>query len=132
VAISSGCAVVDPGFAVLIGGVAPIIYFTVSYFVLNKLHIDDPLDAFAVHGGNGVWGVLAVGVMVNSDFKMQYYSKPVTNLGMQLAVQIIGILAIIGWTCALSFLFFFYYGGILHKKWKEFSTPNGSKRTRKG
>jgi len=78
------------------------------------------LDAFAIHGGSGVWGVLAAGLMVNSDYKLQYYGNPVNNRGNQFAAQICGMLAIIAWTCALSILFFGIMAGYYKRNGKNF------------
>jgi len=44
----------------LIGLVGGLFYHFTSELVLH-LKIDDPLDAFSVHYGAGVWGLLAVG-----------------------------------------------------------------------
>jgi len=36
--------------------------------MMKKLRIDDPLDAFAVHGACGVWGVLASGLFTAKEY----------------------------------------------------------------
>lgn len=61
VAITAPCAFVSPGASVVIGALAGIF---VVYGVANleKLQVDDPVGAVAVHGVNGVWGTLAVGL----------------------------------------------------------------------
>ena len=41
----------------MIGG----IFYDTASKIVKKLKIDDPLDAFAVHYGAGLWGVLSVG-----------------------------------------------------------------------
>ena len=45
-----------------------------SLFVLESLKIDDPLDAFAVHGACGIWGVLACAL-----FSTDYYVATVVG-----------------------------------------------------
>lgn len=67
VGITAGCANVDTHAAVFIGLVAGGIVFGVTQGLealgfASKLQIDDPISAFAVHGANGAWGVLAVGL----------------------------------------------------------------------
>lgn len=64
VAITAGCNVMDPIFAVITGLTAGIIVdIAVVYF--DKMHIDDPVGAIAVHGVNGSFGTLAVGLFAS-------------------------------------------------------------------
>jgi len=105
-AITGGCAYVPTGFAILIGAVSAFVYYGASYLLLHVLHIDDPLDAFPVHGACGVWGVLATGFLVDKQFKLDATGATVTNLGMQFAAQLVGILAIIGWTAGCTAIIF--------------------------
>mmetsp|Transcript_67472 Transcript_67472/g.177602 ORF Transcript_67472/g.177602 Transcript_67472/m.177602 type:complete len:164 (+) Transcript_67472:2-493(+) len=58
VSITAGCGNVECGSAVLIGIVGAFFYQGASS-LLVKIKIDDPIDAFAVHGACGAWGVLA-------------------------------------------------------------------------
>lgn len=58
VAISAGCANVEAGSAMFIGFIAALVYL--MFTVLERaLKVDDPIDAFPVHAGCGLWGVLA-------------------------------------------------------------------------
>eukprot|EP00469_Lotharella_globosa_P018371 CAMPEP_0167814364 /NCGR_PEP_ID=MMETSP0112_2-20121227/2384_1 /TAXON_ID=91324 /ORGANISM="Lotharella globosa, Strain CCCM811" /LENGTH=337 /DNA_ID=CAMNT_0007713581 /DNA_START=37 /DNA_END=1046 /DNA_ORIENTATION=- len=59
VSVTAGCAVVEPWGAMMIGIVGSLVYIGASAVWLR---IDDPLDAFPVHGAGGIWGVLAVGI----------------------------------------------------------------------
>ena len=59
VGITSACSVVDPWAALVIGLLSGLFYVGFSKFVLNVLRVDDPLDAVAVHGFCGFWGLLA-------------------------------------------------------------------------
>merc|ERR1711972_1051588 len=44
------------------GGVIGAFVYLGASQLLVKLHVDDPIDAFAVHGACGAWGVLAAGI----------------------------------------------------------------------
>merc|ERR1719313_1191682 len=58
VSITAGCSNVESGSAFLIGIVGGLI-FVGSSALIKKLKIDDPVDAFSVHGACGIWGCLA-------------------------------------------------------------------------
>ena len=58
VAITAPCAYVAPWASVLIGLTAGILV-TVGIDLIESVHIDDPVGAFAVHGINGMMGKLS-------------------------------------------------------------------------
>ncbi len=62
VAITAPCDVCDAFGAIVIGAVAGFLVVFGVWFLDNKLHIDDPVGAVAVHFLNGVWGTIAVGL----------------------------------------------------------------------
>ena len=68
VSITAGCSVTYPWSAFVICMLGGCVYFASSKCVLNICKIDDPLDAFAVHGACGFWGTLAVGIFSASDY----------------------------------------------------------------
>lgn len=63
VAMCAGCNVLHQGAAIGIGAMGGITLWWVS-MLLKNLGVDDPLDAFAVHYGGGVVGVLATPVFM--------------------------------------------------------------------
>ena len=38
------------------------------FFIDGKLHIDDPVGAISVHGVNGFWGILSVGLLADGTY----------------------------------------------------------------
>ena len=67
VAITAPCAFVTPSSAAIIGAVAGWLV-VVSVFFWERHGIDDPVGAISVHGVNGVWGVLAVGIFATGEY----------------------------------------------------------------
>ncbi len=61
VGITAPCAFVDSWAAIVIGAVAGVLV-VLGVLALDALHIDDPVGAFPVHGINGIWGTLSVGI----------------------------------------------------------------------
>ena len=66
-AITAGCDVVEPSAALVIGAVAGIIFYISSIYLAEVLHVDDVVDAGAVHCFAGVWGCIAVGLFDSRD-----------------------------------------------------------------
>ncbi len=64
VAITAGCNVVDANSAIIIGAVAGVLV-DVAVIFIDKIKIDDPVGAIAVHGVNGLFGTIAVGLFAN-------------------------------------------------------------------
>jgi ammonium transporter, Amt family len=81
VAVTSGCAFVSPGAAVLIGCIAAIIV-PVGNRLLERLQLDDAVGAVPVHGFCGIWGTLAIGLF-----------KGGSPDGAQILIQLAGIMA---------------------------------------
>jgi ammonium transporter, Amt family len=68
VAITAPCAFVTSFGAVAIGVIAGVILVVSVYFIDHKLKIDDPVGAISVHGVNGAFGVLAVGLFADGSY----------------------------------------------------------------
>lgn len=68
VAITAPCAFVSPSGGLLIGLISGILVVEVTLFIERKLRIDDPVGAIAVHGANGLWGVLALGLFADGTY----------------------------------------------------------------
>ena len=61
VGITAGADQMSPTDAIVIGGIAgAIIVFAVAF--VDKIKLDDPVGAIAVHLICGIWGTLAVGI----------------------------------------------------------------------
>lgn len=74
VAITAGADQMSPTDAILIGGIAgAFIVFAVS--LIDKLKLDDPVGAIAVHLVCGIWGTLAVGIFGNLASGSQLLSQ---------------------------------------------------------
>jgi len=74
VAITAGADQMSPTDAILIGGIAgAFIVFAVRK--IDKLKLDDPVGAIAVHLVCGIWGTLAVGIFGNLASGSQFLSQ---------------------------------------------------------
>ena len=52
----------------MIGLIAGVILVASVYFIEHKLKIDDPVGAISVHGVNGAFGVLSVGLFADGSY----------------------------------------------------------------
>jgi ammonium transporter, Amt family len=113
VAITAPCAFVNPATAALIGGIAGILVIEAVFFVERKLKIDDPVGAIAVHGINGSFGVLCVGLFANGSYGAAWNGSDVDGVkGLfwgdagQLGAQALGVVVI--WTVILGIAYAFF------------------------
>ena len=67
VAITCPCYWVSPFGSVVIGLIAGIVVFG-GVYLLEYLRIDDPVGAVPVHGLNGIWGTLSLGLFASGQF----------------------------------------------------------------
>jgi len=68
VAITAPCAFVNASSAVIIGAISGLLVIWAYFFIDTKLKIDDPVGAIAVHGVNGFWGVLSLGLFADGSY----------------------------------------------------------------
>lgn len=101
VAITAPCAFVSPIDALLIGAIAGAISFY-GVELMERLQIDDPVGAFPVHGMNGVFGILAVGIWGTNGMGL-LYGGGFTQLG----VQALGLLACTAFVFPSALVVFF-------------------------
>jgi len=105
VSITAGCAFVKPWEALIIGLIGGFVYFGTS-FLVKKLKIDDVVDAFAVHGACGLWGILALGLFGAPDDGMGGNGLFQTGKLDQFGVELLGGFVIIVWVASLSLIVF--------------------------
>ena len=121
VSITAGCATVEPWAACVIGIIGAFVYHGCSQLML-KLNIDDVVDAVAVHGACGMWGVIAASIFSQGDLICEYsaalcegsegYRSTVEGIiyggdGKLLGVALLQIISIVAWvgsTMTVTFL----------------------------
>ena len=114
VAITAPSGFVNPVGAVIIGFIAGVLVCLSVEFVDRVMKVDDPVGAISVHGANGLWGVISIGLF--ADGKSNYggswngVTGSVTGLfygdnGGQLVAQLIGVVTLLGFVFSLSFVF---------------------------
>lgn len=118
VAITSGCGLVEPWAAILIGVISGWLYIYASGLLI-RLRIDDAVDAIPVHMVNGLWGVLATGLLASPSKMLLCYGTDehvgwFYSLGKGefdahlLGCQALSCLFIMGWTLVTMMPFFIW------------------------
>jgi Amt family ammonium transporter len=103
VAITAPCAFVTSPIAVVIGAVAGVLVVIAALTVEQSLGIDDPVGAISVHGVNGAWGIIALGLFADGRYGEGFngVSGPVRGLFYgdpgQLVAASIGVLVNVVW-----------------------------------
>ncbi len=112
VAITAPCAFVNSVSAVIIGLVAGVLVCLSVFFVERRMKVDDPVGAISVHGANGAWGVLSLGLFADGTYGdgLNGVAGPVRGLfygnGSQFLAQCVGALTNVVFVFALMYTFF--------------------------
>ncbi|XP_055946976.1 putative ammonium transporter 3 [Argiope bruennichi] len=114
VAISGGCTIVRPWEAIIIGMVAALLVLF-SIPLIDRLHIDDPTNTFAVHGIAGAWGMMAIGLFSVED-NIRNYTRGLNGLfkggGWRfIAVQSMACGVLFAWSMIVATILLF----VIHK-----------------
>jgi ammonium transporter, Amt family len=112
VAITAPCAFVTAPVSVLIGVISGFLVCWSVFFVEGTLKIDDPVGAISVHGVNGAWGVLALGLFADGVYGDGWNGVPGKVTGLfygapkQFLAQCIGTLTCFVFVFASMWVFF--------------------------
>jgi len=112
VAITAPCAFVNSVSAVIIGLIAGILLCMSVFFVERVLKIDDPVGAISVHGANGAWGVIALGLFADGTYGdgLNGVEKTVRGLfygdGSQFLAQVAGVVTNFIFVFVVMYVFF--------------------------
>jgi ammonium transporter, Amt family len=112
VAITAPCAFVNSVSAVIIGIVAGVLVCVSVFFVERNMKIDDPVGAISVHGVNGAWGIIALGLFADGTYGdgLNGVAGTVKGLfyggGSQLGAQLVGIATNVVFVFITMFVFF--------------------------
>lgn len=104
VAITAPCAWVSGGASIVIGMIAGALV-VISVLTVENLGVDDPVGAFSVHGVNGIFGLIAVGLWADGSY------NGVTGLFYgggteQLVAQLTGAVTVAAWAFGLGYILF--------------------------
>jgi Amt family ammonium transporter len=110
VSCTGGVAIFSPYSAMTVGSMAGLLL--VFFLRLwERRRIDDPVGAISVHGLNGIWGTLAVGLFAQDSYSQNSLGYAVNGIffggGMGLlGVQALAVASAFLWAFPVSLIFF--------------------------
>lgn len=110
VATCSGVNVYDPWIGVCVGILGAAGTYAQIWLFESVLHIDDPLNASAVHQGAGIVGLISVGFFANSAYVDNDADRAGVfygGNGKQLGYQLYGLVVYFAWAFGTSSIMFF-------------------------
>ncbi len=148
VAITAPCDVCDASGAIAIGAVSGLLVVFGVWLLDNKLHVDDPVGAVAVHCLNGIWGTLSVGLFATKTAPafargfgdgVSFGANQIAGEGLfygggfkQLGLQCVGLFATALWTAAAITVTFFIIKAIFGLRVSEEEEILGLDQTEHG
>jgi len=113
VAVTAPCAFINPVGAVIIGIIAGVLVVGSVIFWERVCKIDDPVGAISVHGVNGLWGMIALGLFADGTYGdgFNLVKGNVTGLfygggAGQLMAQLIACVVVASWAFGMHYIFF--------------------------
>lgn len=103
VAITAPSAYVAPWAAVVIGAIAGILYLAGVWFFDYVAKIDDPIGAISVHGINGLWGLISVGIFADGTYGV---SGMVVGNTTQILAQLTSAVVVFAWAFGTGLILF--------------------------
>ncbi len=100
VSITAGADLMGITDAIFIGAIGGIVV-VLAVSLLDKLKLDDPVGAVAVHLGTGIWGTLAVGLFGSAAGTQQFL------------IQLVGVLLVAAFCSTFSYGFL----TLIQKRW---------------
>src|SRR5205085_232652 len=124
VAITAPSGFVNTVGAAIIGLIAGVLVCLSVEFFDRVIKVDDPVGAISVHGANGLWGVISVGLFadgtsnyggswngVNGSVTGLFYGDP-----GQLVAQLIGVGTLVGFVFSFSYISGWIIDGIIGQR----------------
>ncbi len=105
--ITPASGFVGPGGALIIGISAGVVCYYSTVYIKQKLHIDDSLDVFPVHGVGGILGTLLAGVFSATTigvFSGFGFAEGITTMAGQVGVQLTGIGSSLVYTAVVTYI----------------------------
>jgi Amt family ammonium transporter len=113
VAITAPCAFVNTTGAVIIGTIAGLLVVGSVIFWERVVKVDDPVGAISVHGVNGLWGMIALGLFADGTYGDGFNGVKGAVAGLfygggagQLYAQLIACVVVVAWAFTLHYIFF--------------------------
>jgi len=112
VAITAGCAFFTPWAAALVGTLAGLLVVGSVIFVERVMKVDDPVGAVSVHGVNGAFGMIALGLFADGSYGGGWGGVEGTVRGLfygdagQFVAQLIAVVVCAAWAFGMHYAFF--------------------------
>jgi ammonium transporter, Amt family len=101
VAITPAAGYVTPMAAIIIGGVAGVLCYSIMLWRQSKA-VDESLDAWAIHGMGGLWGALATGIFAMAAINGK--SGLLEGNVSQFISQIVGVCAAVVYAFVITYI----------------------------
>jgi Amt family ammonium transporter len=122
--ITPASGFVGPAGALVIGVSAGFVCYFATTFMKQRLHIDDSLDVFPVHGVGGLLGTLLTGVFASNALGLFSGQQDIV-IAEQLGTQAIGAAATLVYTGLVTWAILLLVGAVIGNRASEDEEQQG-------